>query len=863
MQTAAVAPSGRSILGLEGARRVWLLTAVLVAVGAAITLLVLPRLDGHPAGVRIPWWLLVVGFYLAEVRVLHLQFGREAHSFTLSDVPLVVGLILATPGDLVVAAVVGAGLGLVVHRRPAPMKYAFNLALFFLGANLAAVVYHSILTATSTSSMLAPQLWAAAFAATILVNMAGIAAINAAIRIAQGRTDRRALAQSIRVGLIVAFTNTALALIGVTMLFLERDALWLLAIPITLLAVAYRSYRAVIAEREQEESLELLYGSTRILHGSAELPDAIEEMLQSARRKFRAEVAEIILFTNESATEGLRSVIGPDGFRETMVEVQLEPATDALRLRAVRERRGFLAPRLRRGEQRNDRAARRQIRDAMVAPLLGERSIIGTFLVANRLGELGGYRAEEQLLFETLANHAGVALENGQLGRSLKQTSEAKEQLRYQAFHDELTGLANRALFLDRLEVALGDRTTTPAVLFVDLDDFKTVNDRFGHAAGDELLRAVAGRLRNCVRPQDLAARLGGDEFALLIADGSDLGGVIRIAERVIDSVRRPVRADGIDLSTQASVGIATATGATDDAASLLRGADIAMYTAKTRGKGRFALFESSMEAAAAEREELREELERAISGEQLTLRYQPITDLRTGEPTGIEALVRWQHPTRGLLEPSAFLEIAEESGLAVALGRWVLATACRQARAWRIDEAAPPLSLSVNLSRRQLQHADLAADIAVILRAEGLAAERLVLEISETVMSGDAPGVDARLAELKALGVRIAIDDFGSGLSSLGRLGRGPVDILKIARPFVDSLDRSAEGARIADAIVALGHSLGLAVVAEGIERPGQLEHLRSLACDSGQGYLLARPLDVAGIARLLGGARTAVAAA
>lgn len=835
--------------------RVWLLAGSMALLGVLLHFVVVRDLPAAGAPFAIPWWALAVCFYAAEIKVIQVQFRREAHSYTLSEIPLVLGLFLASPADLVIAYLVGAGLGLMVHRRPPILKLSFNVSLFLLQASVAATVFHLLVTPRGA---LDPQSWAATLLATLAVNVIGLSAVATAVRLVEGRPDRRRLPQAIRLGMVVGFTNTGLALIAVTMLSFDPHALWLLGIPLVLVVVAFRSYRAYVAERDQGESLALLYEATGILHGSTDLEEAVSALLSSARKRFRAETAELLLFTDERATDGLRTILGPDDSLELMRPWRLDPTTDALRLEAARERSALIVPRPHRGERRAERVAGREVRDAMVAALVGERRLIGVLVIANRLGDVASFRPDELRLFQTLANHAGIALENGQLGRSLQHVSAQKEELQYRAFHDPLTGLANRALFLDRVRHALdrrGREGNVPVVVFVDLDDFKTVNDTFGHAAGDELLRAVGERLTRCIRPSDLAVRLGGDEFAVLVEDGRDLGAVIRIAERVIEAVKHPITVDGLELRTGASVGLAASHAPGDDADALLRNADVAMYTAKTRGKDRFAVFDPSMDAAVTERRALKAELEGAVERGELVLRYQPIADLAHTSGaglSGVEALVRWHHPSRGLLEPDRFLPLAEESGLIVPIGRWVLEEGCRQVRAWQ-TAGHRGLGLSVNVSARQVGHPDFAQEVRAILRHTGLPAGSLTLDVSESLMIADRQPVIAALHGLRTEGVRLAIDDFGRGLSSLGQLGRIPVDVLKIAKPFVDALDGSAAGARIAEAIVALGHSLQLSVVAKGIERPDQLVQLRALDCDRGQGFLLARPLEARQLGRLL----------
>ena len=418
-----------------------------------------------------------------------------------------------------------------------------------------------------------------------------------------------------------------------------------------------------------------------------------------------------------------------------------------------------------------------------------------------------------------------------------------EEQLKHQAFHDPLTGLANRALFVDRVEHALarGERDgMRVAVLFVDLDDFKTINDSLGHNGGDEVLVAVAGRLRECFRPGDTFARFGGDEFAILVEDTS-LSNATSVAYRIVDALGEPFSIGGREVMIHASVGIefAEAQGTRTD--ELLRNADVAMYVAKGKGKARYQLFEPSMHTAALRRLEIKADLRRAVEKDEFVLHYQPIVSLNGGALLGMEALVRWNHPERGLLPPLDFISVAEQSGLITPLGRWVLREACRQATKWPLSN--PSISLSVNVSTTQFQQPGLVEDVANALWDSGLDPSILTLEITESVLVHDTDAVIEKLHRLKDFGVKVAIDDFGTGYSSLGYLKRFPIDILKIDKSFIDGVGNGAEEAAIAQAIIKLGESLGLEVVAEGIELPEQIDALQLLRCERGQGLLLLGP--------------------
>jgi diguanylate cyclase (GGDEF)-like protein len=428
------------------------------------------------------------------------------------------------------------------------------------------------------------------------------------------------------------------------------------------------------------------------------------------------------------------------------------------------------------------------------------------------------------------------------------------EELAFLATHDPLTGLPNRTLILDRIEqmLARSRRSQTPvAALFVDLDNFKSINDTLGHSVGDELLRAVAARLEGVVRDIDALGRLGGDEFVVIAEELSLAAGPELIAERLLDALGQPFKL-GADKQTRvtvaASIGIAAADGASADGASaeeLLREADIAMYRAKWDGKNRYAVFETGMQETMQNRMELEMDLREALEKDEFFLAYQPTFDLRDMRPTGVEALIRWRHPLRGVVQPNDFIPMLEETGLITEVGKWVLRAACAQGATWR--QAGYPIAMAVNVSARQLDSDQILADIERALSDSGLDPQALTIEITETTLMRNIEETARRLAQVKQLGVRIAIDDFGTGYSSLAHLQRFQVDALKIDRSFITGLEHNQEGDTLIRTLVQLGKALSIETFAEGIEQQHELSLLRDEDCDSGQGFLFARPLDVA----------------
>ena len=427
-------------------------------------------------------------------------------------------------------------------------------------------------------------------------------------------------------------------------------------------------------------------------------------------------------------------------------------------------------------------------------------------------------------------------------------------QLQHQAFHDSLTGLANRALFRDRVAHALARQARSHgavSVLFSDLDDFKTVNDSLGHDAGDQLLVAVAERLRAVMRPEDTTARFGGDEFAILLEDTSEAG-TRAAAERILEALRSPFEFQGRQVVMHASIGASLTSAADTEPDDLLRQADLAMYTAKTSGKGRFAFYEPRMHLAAVTRMELKADLEQAIANREFELHYQPIVDLRSGHVAGVEALLRWRHADRGLVLPTEFIPIAEETGLIVPLGSWVVRAACQQLADWTAaGRLSSPLlkrlSVWVNLSARQLQEPAFVETVSAALHASEIPPDRLTLEITESALMADLDQSAATLHRLRALGVRLAIDDFGTGYSSLSYLERLPVEVLKIDRSFTAAIGHGRDVPVLVRSIVKLGQTLHMEVLAEGIETAEQLARLRAIDCRLGQGFYFAaaRPAD------------------
>lgn len=435
------------------------------------------------------------------------------------------------------------------------------------------------------------------------------------------------------------------------------------------------------------------------------------------------------------------------------------------------------------------------------------------------------------------------------LKQSISQRKQAEKLLRHNAFHDKLTNLPNRVLFTERLARAL-KRTKRRknylfAVLFIDLDSFKVVNDSLGHMVGDQLLVAIARCLESCLRPKDTVARFGGDEFAILLNNIKDVNDAIGVVRRIQEQLNSPFKLNGQEVFTSISVGIALSTIDYVQPEDILRDADTAMYRAKTLGKAQYEVFNLAMHDRVLTLLQLGNSLQRAVERQELRLQYQPIVLVETGKITGFEALVRWQHPDRGLIFPDDFISIAEESGAIIPLGYWVLREACRQMRVWQLQFPEDSLTISVNLSTKQFLQSDLVAQISQVLRETGLNARCLQLEISESAIMENLESATAMLLQLKDLGCELHMDDFGTGYSSLSYLHRFPFDLLKIDRSFISKMDVSSKDLEIVRAIVRLAHNLNINVTAEGLETAEQLAQLRALQCKYGQGYLFSKPVE------------------
>lgn len=569
------------------------------------------------------------------------------------------------------------------------------------------------------------------------------------------------------------------------------------------------------------------------------------EVLNLARDRLRSEVAEVILISPTDRDLALTSSIAVDGRTELMVP---SPGTRCQPLRdLVRGRRSALA--LNRHEVPADlRLASwsEPIRDGLFVSLSSARREIGILVVANRTNPDDGFDRDDLRVFQSLADEAVEALDDDALDWRFEHV----------ALHDGLTGLANRSLYISRVEnaVATSDRPLyNPTLLLVDIDDLEAINDRLGHAAGDRVLAAVAERLRASLRIQDTAARLGGDEFAVLVEDCRSKKAAVSVAERLLAAFNVPFVISSHEVQIRASVGIVMSHRSEDQAELLLGSAEMAMHAAKSAGKARYAMFEPQMAESGIRRRLLRSDLHEARARAQISVVYQPWVDLETNRIVAAEALVRWRHPNHGEVRPGEFIPLSEEIGLIGPIGAQVLEDACTSTKRWQRIQKNRSVAVSVNVSMRQLEHPRFLDDVLQALNRTGLEPGRLILELSESTLTQDSGTMTVALHRVRELGIRLAVDDFGTGHLSLSRLEHLPVDILKIARPFMAGVIGNPDRVAFLGAIIRLGDSLGLKTVAQGIESRDQAAIVRELGCNLAQGYLFAHPMTESEISQLL----------
>ena len=832
------APSGDDGGRQPGSERVWLLTAFLFA-AAFLLYFWLVHPQGPVAGpFRVPWWGMAIAFAATDIFVVHLHTRRDAFSFSLSEIPLVVGLFLASPVSLILGRIVGGMAALTMHRRQSGLKLAFNLGQFFLFEGvLPILIFRLVLGTHATISVWG---WAAAYCAVLSTNLFSGMAISLAGLINRSMPLDALALRALGGGLVAALGNVSLALVAVLIFWYDASSSWLLLVVAAVLYVAYRGY---ISLSQTYTRLETLYGFTRAVNWSLKKTSALETILEETRELMRAEIAEATIVPTVAEDRPIRTTLGPGKLLETKEVAETTAVEDAC-AEVVRTGRGLLVPRPIRDDGLRDEMERRGLKDAVVAPLRSESGIIGTIMVANRMGDVGTFEAEDLRMLETVTNHASVTLENRRLVDQLREEAADKE---HQALHDNLTGLPNRTLFNQRVEQAIASVQGTKgvvAVMLLDLDDFKEVNDTLGHHHGDLLLKEIGGRLCEVLRPADTVARLGGDEFAVLIPFLEDPKAVTSVARRISHAFERNFELSELTLEVHSSIGIALYPQHGQEAKTLLQKADVAMYYSKEQRRG-FEIYDAGKDQCNPRRLALMPELRKAIQKSELEVYYQPQASIQDRSLLGVEALLRWRHPEHGFVPPDEFVPMAEHTGLIRPLTLFVLRKAMQQCLTWH--QAGIKLTLAVNLSVRNLLDLAFPLDVARLLKETGFDPRYLTLEITESCIMADPGRMLTELKRLDALGVTLSIDDFGTGYSSLSYLSRLPVREVKIDRSFVMHMTEDDNDAVIVQSIIDLGRNLHLQVVAEGIEDATTWQRLSDMGCDIAQGYYLGRPQPAA----------------
>lgn len=779
-----------------------------------------------PSGAHHPvtWWELAVAFGAAEVFPIHLEIRRETLSVSLVELPLVVGLLLSGPWQVVLGQTAGCLIAWGVIRRQALQKLAFNTTLCLLEASVAIPVYHLL---AGTHSAADPHVWLAAYLAVMVESTLSCVGLIAVMTVVTGKPPADIAENFVRSAVVVPAATTAAALTASIALQATTTAVVLFAVLGAVLVAGYTAYNAL---RNRYAGLDLLYKFTQTTQDAPKDWSGLEDLLREACHLLGAEVAQLVLRL-DGAGYRRYSYTGECVTNDSSEHAPLYWPDDAAD-------RGILAPR----RTTTTRAAAWLEHigwgDGMVAPLRRNGAIIGTLAVGNRVDAVSTFDEDHFTLFGTLASHTAMTVENTLL----------IDQLRYEASHDLLTGLANRAEIDRRLAQSLAVRGvgSKVAVALIDVDRFKEVNDTLGHHAGDELLSWLGGRLVELLPEGSLAGRLGGDEFVVCLPvagvdDKAAAGEAVEALLRPLWATPFVIHEMKIDMS--ASVGVAVAPDDGEDPELLLQRADVAMYVAKRRS-GHVNVYSAKDDVNTERRLTLAAELRDAIEARQLTVYYQPKVDLSTGFVSGAEALVRWEHPRDGLIAPDEFIPLAEKTGLIVPLTQLVLDRAMEDCRAW--ETWGLRLNVAVNVSVRNLVDPTLISTITHLLALHELCPERLTIEVTESGVMEDERHNIGILEALAALGVQLAIDDFGTGYSSLAYLRQLPVHEVKIDKSFVmRMLDQGADAA-IVRSVIDLARNVGLKVVAEGIENEPTFRALADLGCTTGQGFYIGRPLPL-----------------
>jgi diguanylate cyclase (GGDEF)-like protein len=742
-----------------------------------------------------------------------------------SEIPLVVGVVFLGPVDLLFAAVVAELILGLAKRRP-PSKLLFNLLSFACAAVAAVVCYHWLLNGASPVGL---RGWAAAAAAVIAADLVMTVAVQSIVAVSAWRWPSAEAFTAMRASVMVSPIAVVLVLTAVNAVWASRLAALLFVVLGVMALVGQRSSTAL---RRRYANLERLYRFAERTSGVSEVNDVVLSILRHAREVMGAGAAELVLPDRNGCF-----CYSLDGDERIVSTVRAEPG--GLERLVQASGVGMLASYDDHRSEVGQALAERGLRFALAAPITFGDDLRGVIIVGHSQGTVT-FDSEDLRLFEVLASHSGVAIQGGRLLDRLRREVRARE---HEALHDSLTGLANRNLFDRFLKEALEQRTVRRlvAVMLMDLDGFKEINDTMGHHVGDAVLKELATRLTAGISEHGLVARLGGDEFAFVLPDLPDAERVGELGRVILSELERPVGVDGLALEVRASLGVSLAPEHGEERSLLLRRADVAMYTAKSAGGG-IEVYDPSDDRHSTRRLILANELRAAPRTDAIEVWYQPVADLASGAVLSCEALLRWNHSLHGPIPPDEFIPLAEQSGIIGELTWWVLDAAIRQARVWH--DQGQNLGISVNMAARTLLEADLLDRLAHMLSIYGLEPRWLTLELTESSIMADPIRSEKVLAALGELGAGVALDDFGTGYSSLSRLKELPIHVVKIDKSFVISMSVDEGDHAIVRSTIELARNLGHIVVAEGVENQVTWDQLVELGCDQAQGFYLARPM-------------------
>lgn len=806
----------------------WWLTGVQTAMAIALWVFVVEPNAAPLETLEVPWWVLALAFAASEALVIQIDVGEDRHGISLSEIPLLLGIIFCSPGGLLAARLLGGAFALgVVSRLPAA-KFAFNLAMIALDCTAALAAYELVLTGAAPMS---PRGWVAGLAAVATGSIVSWLAVVVVIRLVTGELDRDGLRSQLRVGGLVALLNASCALLAAFTVWFDPRGAWVLVVLSFGLALGYRGYTRL---RQRFANVDLLYRFIGAIDPSLPGGEVLGAILERARSLMGAGRASLVIAGDDGAV--MRWSLGQE--LEGPERLSVLPARITQFLEGAE---GDLT-----GESAGSRditapaawLAGPETHQAMAAGFRGPQGVVGALVVADPSDE--PFDADDLKVLQAMARHTAVALGNGRLMDRLHEQIAANRRL---AVTDVLTETHNRLGFMQELVGLTGEATEQRllALAVLDLDGFKEVNDALGHAVGDHVLQQVATRLARHAPANAVVARLGGDEFAVAVPGVDSPAVAMAFVTELMDALERPVDVRDVSIDVRVCGGIALAPLHGHQPEDLLRRADVAMYTAQ-RSRSRVRLYQPGHDEVSARSVALVGELRRAIDDDQLTLYYQPQIDLASGAVIGVEALSRWPHHRHGFVTPDEFMPLAEQSGLVRPLALWCVRKAVDQLAAWRAE--GMDLTIAVNLSTRNLTDIALPDEVERLLHEHDVPPQSLTLEITESALMDDLERSLGVLTRLSAAGMRIAIDDFGTGHSSLGQLKRLPVDEIKIDKAFIRNLLTDQADTAIVRSIIDLADNLGMMVIAEGVEQPEVFTRLAALGCHAAQGHNISRAL-------------------